>query len=110
MKGLRIDYTIYSPDYSGDPKLRTGECWDFHTIRGARKKAKELGVGSLVVRNFNREHTEGVVDIWWQSPYCWVWNGFAFKKVYPLGEKKWKIDPSAWNRASLERQLHPERR
>jgi len=50
MKGVRIDYTIYSPGYAPG----VGECWDNRTLRGARKKARELGVGSLIVRNFNR--------------------------------------------------------
>ena len=50
MKRVRIDYTIYSPGYIPG----AGECWDNRTLRGARKKAQELGVGSLIVRNFNR--------------------------------------------------------
>ncbi len=52
MKHVRIDYTIYSPDYV--PGI--GECWDYPTLRGARAKAQELGVGSLIVRNFNRSY------------------------------------------------------
>lgn len=106
LKRVRIDYTIYSPDYSGDRKSRIDQCWDFPTIAGARKKAKELGVGSLVIRNFNRSWPSD----WWQTRFCWVWDGFAFKKVYPVDEKKWRVDPSAWNRASLQGRFRRGRR
>ena len=99
MKGLRIDYTIYSPDHTPGGQ---GECWDHPTVRGARKKAKELGIGSLVVRNFNLGNKRGSSD-WWQTPYCWVWDGFAFKKVYPADEQKWKVDRLAWSQAPVLR-------
>ena len=106
MKGLRIDYTIYSPDYAPG----AGECWDYPTFRGARRKAKTLGIGSLLVRNFNREHTEGVVDIWWQSTYCWVWDGLVFRKARSVQENKWIIERSVWSRSALLRRFHARKR
>ncbi len=84
MKRVRIDYTVYSPNYVPG----TGECWDHRTMRGARKKAQGLGVGSLVVRNLNRDHPSD----WWQSTFCWVWDGLAFKKSFSQSKKQWKVD------------------
>ena len=102
MKRVRIDYTIYSPDYA--PGI--GECWDYRTLRGARKKAQELGVGSLIVRNFNRNKP---VD-WWQSTFCWMWDGFAFKKSCSLSEKQWKADSLSLSQASVLRRFHLDNR
>jgi hypothetical protein len=97
MKRVRIDYTIYSPDYA----IGTGECWDYPTLRGARKKAQELGIGSLIVRNFNRSKP---VD-WWQGAFCWMWDGFEFKKSYSLSEKKWIVDSSSLSQTSMLRRF-----
>jgi hypothetical protein len=97
MKRVRIDYTVYSPDYA--PAI--GECWDFRTLHGARKKARELGVGSLIVRNFNRDKPWD----WWQSGFCWLWDGFAFRKSYSLSEKKWKADSSSLSQTSVLRRF-----
>ena len=68
---------------------------------GARKKAQELGVGSLIIRNFNRNKP---VD-WWQSTFCWVWDGFTFRKNYSLSEEKWKVDRLTWSQASVLRRF-----
>jgi hypothetical protein len=97
MKRVRIDYTVYSPDYT--PGI--GECWDHRTLRGAREKARKLGVGSLIVRNFNRSQP---MD-WWQSTFCLVWDGFAFKRRYSQNEKQWKVDGFNLSQASLLRRL-----
>jgi hypothetical protein len=97
MKRVRIDYTIYSPDYA--PGI--GECWDYPTLRGARKKAQELGVGSLIIRNFNRNKPMN----WWQSKFCWVWDGFTFRKSCSLSEEKWKVDRSSLSQTSVLRRF-----
>jgi hypothetical protein len=97
MKRVRIDYTIYSPDYAPGK----GECWDYPTLRGARKKAQELGVGSLIVRNFNRNKP---MD-WWQSTFCWMWNGFVFRKSHSLSEKKWEVDTSSLSQTAVIRRF-----
>ena len=102
MKCVRIDYTIYSPDYVRD----IGECWDCRTLSGARKKAQELGVGSLIVRNFNRNKP---MD-WWQSTFCWVWDGFAFRKSHSLNENKWKVDSVGLSRAPVLRRFRLDNR
>ena len=97
MKRVRIDYTIYSPGYTPG----TGECWDCRTLRGARKKAQELGVGSHIVRNSNRNKP---MD-WWQSTFCWMWDGFAFRKSYSLSEKKWEVDSLSVSQTSVLRRF-----
>jgi hypothetical protein len=102
MKRVRIDYTIYSPDYVPG----TGECWDYPTLRGAKAKAQELGVGSLIVRNFNRSNP---MD-WWQSTFCWIWDGFAFRKSCSLNEKKWTVDSSSLSQASVLRRFRLDSR
>jgi hypothetical protein len=102
MKRVRIDYTIYSPDYA--PGI--GECWDCRTLRRARKKAQELGVASLIVRNFNRNKP---MD-WWQSTFCWMWDGFAFRKSRSLSEKMWKVDNSSLSQTSVLRQFRRDGR
>jgi hypothetical protein len=105
MKGLRIDYTIYSPDYAPG----AGECLDYPTFRGAKRKAKALGAGSLVIRNFNREKVNGVVNIWWQSPYCWVWNGLVFQKTRSAQEGEWTVERSVWSRGALFQRFRSSR-
>lgn len=97
MKRLRIDYAIYSPDYSSG----AGECWDYPTFRGAKRKAKALGVGSLVVRNFNREWIDGTFDDCWQSSFCWVWNGFVFQRTRSSQDEKWIVEADVWSRFTL---------
>jgi hypothetical protein len=102
MKRTRIDYTIYSPNYVPG----TGECWDYPTLRGAKKKAKELGVGSLIIRNFNLNRNVPVN--WWQSRLCLVWDGFIFKKSYSLSEEKWSVDISSLSQSSVLRRFRFE--
>jgi len=97
MKRVRIDYTIYSPGYTRD----IGECWDYPSLRRAKNKAQKLGVGSLIVRNFNRDKP---LD-WWQSTYCWLWDGFTFSKRYSLSEKKWEVDLSCLSQVPVLRRF-----
>ena len=97
MRRVRIDYTVYSPDYVP----ARGECWDHRTLRGARKKARELGVGSLIVRNFNKDHLTN----WWQSTFCWVWDGFAFRKSYSQSDQEWKVGSFRLSQALLLRRF-----
>ena len=97
MKRVRIDYTIYSPEYDRS----TGECWENGTMRGARKKAQELGVGSLIVRNFNRMKPMH----WWQSTFCWMWDGSAFRKCCSLSTEKWKVDSTNLSQTAVQRRF-----
>jgi hypothetical protein len=41
------------------PSDGQGECWDYPDIRSAKRKAKELRMGSLIVRNFNQADRHG---------------------------------------------------
>ncbi len=104
MKRTRIGYTIYSPDYSHS--LRVGECWDYGTIRGAKRKARELGIGAIVIRDFTHANRAGLpVGDWWQTQFCWVWNGFEFQKAYSLEEKKWLLPDHHWFEDAALRRL-----
>jgi hypothetical protein len=99
MKGMRINYTVYSPDHASyqaeGKRVTEGECWICPTVRCARKKARYLGIGSLVVRSFNQENWNiGWIGDWWSPDFCWIWNGIVFKKVLSSSEKKWVIDRS----------------
>ena len=93
MKGLRINYTVYSSRYEPGG----GECWDFRAIRGAKKKAKFFGPGSKIIRNFNAGNpATGFIGDWWQPGPFLVWNGVAFEKAHSLEEKKWRVAEECW--------------
>jgi len=107
MKLVRISYTIYSPNYVRGQ----GECWDFPTFRGAKAKARALGVGSLIVRNFNKAAKAGDSEDWWQSALSWVWNGVSFSKAHSLDEKKWVVvTDNCWHRSPLQTRNRFKRR
>ncbi len=97
MKRRTINYTIYSPNYLPGE----GECWDHRTADGAKLHAKRLGVGSLVIRNFNTSDRPGDPGDWWQPEPCLVWDGFIFKKAEPLFDGKWIIDEKRWINAPV---------
>jgi hypothetical protein len=97
MKRVRIDYPVYSANYQPGE----GECWDFTTVRGARAKARKFGVGAVVVRNFNQADRPGKSGDWWQTSFCWLWNGVSFRKAYPVLEEKWVVAENAWFRPPL---------
>ena len=80
-KTIRIDYTVYSPNYQpGDG------CWDFRTLKKAQSAARGLGLVSRIYRNFNQESKRGKIPHdWWSSGFYWSWNGNEFVR---------KIDPS----------------
>jgi hypothetical protein len=109
MKRVRIDYTIYSPKYvpvrdsQGAPQDGHGECWDFSTLRGAKQKARAFGIGSLIVRNFNQRDRADILGDWWQSSFCWVWDGSRFKKLRSISERKWLVEAEAsnWSRVGI---------
>jgi len=110
MRLVHVDYTIYSPSYratrdsEGNPQDGHGECWDCPTIRSAKRKAKDLGIGSTIVRNFNQAYRPDGGGEWWQADFCWVWNGLSFVKVHSVSETKWVIPDHPWfEHASLRR-------
>jgi hypothetical protein len=89
MRHVRVDYTIYSPNYEPGK----GECWDADTLRSAKRLAKRFGAGSLIVRNFNEMNRTNVLGDWWQASFCWVWNGRSFPKARSIEQKRWKATP-----------------
>jgi hypothetical protein len=59
---IRIDYTVYPPDF----KPGKSPCWDFRTFTKAKRKAKGLGNGARVYRNFNQTNKRGQpLGNWW---------------------------------------------
>jgi hypothetical protein len=75
---IRIDYTVYSPNY------RTGEglCLGFDTFRRAKASARSLGTGSRIYRNFNQKNKKGhVLGDWWTADRYWLWDDETFRKL-----------------------------
>jgi len=75
---VRIDYTVYPPAF----KPGEDPYWDLQTFTKAKRKARQLGVGSSVHRNFNQTNKRDPPGIdWWSGKYCWRWTGSQFKKL-----------------------------
>ncbi len=74
IKRVRIDYTVYSPNYHpGDG------CWDLRTLESAKRKARGLGAGSRIYRNFNQTNKLGMIlGDWWTGTHYWTWTGGLF--------------------------------
>jgi len=88
IRRIRIGYTLYSPDY----KRESGLCLDFATFGSAKRRARGLGRGSNIVRNFNQRSKDGSTD-WWQDERCWYFDGAGFQRVLPdPSAKKWHMD------------------
>jgi len=83
---IRINYTLYSPNY----ERATGLCLDFDTLERAKRRARDLGSGTIFVRNFDRTNKYGTID-WWQAERFWLFDGAEFKKVLPDPDStKWQ--------------------
>jgi hypothetical protein len=80
----RIDYTVYPPNFVPGK----GPCWDFQTFTKAKRRARGLGIGARVYRNFNQinKRDEPIGD-WWGGKYFWVWSGSSFEKRRETGEQ-----------------------
>jgi hypothetical protein len=73
-KTLRINYTVYVPNYQPG-----AGCWDFRTLTKAKSAARGLGLGSRIYRNFNQESKRAKIPHdWWSSKFFWTWNGHSF--------------------------------
>ena len=74
LRRVRIDYTVYAPDYE------PGEgCWDFRTCTKAKRKAQALGVGARVYRNLNEENKSmSFIGDWWTYKDYWAWGVSGF--------------------------------
>jgi len=69
IKRIKIDYTVYSPNYHpGDG------CRDLRTMERAKRKAHCLGPESHIYRNFNQTNKGGMID-WWTGAHYWTWTG-----------------------------------
>jgi hypothetical protein len=72
IKGAKIDYTVYPANYHpGDG------CWDLRTLESAKRKARGLGTGSRIYRNFNQDNKRRNID-WQTGKHYWVWTGALF--------------------------------
>ena len=91
---VRINYTLYSPGYTRDSSL----CQDFETLSAAMRRARGLGAGTQIVRNYNLE-AEGRFD-WWQEGRCWYFDGFSFDRIDLGDSKKWDLDPAPQDRSA----------
>jgi hypothetical protein len=79
---IRIDYTVYTPDY----KTGEGGCWDFRTFAKAKRKAQGLGVGARVYRNFYQIAKRGrLLGDWWGDKHFWSWSGSRFDRRRETG-------------------------
>lgn len=79
IRRIRIDYTVYPPDF----KAGESPCWDFRTFTKAKRKARGLGVGARVYRNFNKG---GEFGDWWGNKYFWRWAGTRFERLRETGQ------------------------
>lgn len=79
---IRIDYTVYGPNF----KPGEGPCWDFRTFSNARRKARVLGAGTRIYRNFNQTNKGSVVGDWWSGKYYWRWTGSRFQRFIETGK------------------------
>jgi hypothetical protein len=73
IRRIRINYTLYSPEYLPG----TGLCLDFDTFAAAKSRARGLGCGTVLVRNFDQLDKDGGMD-WWQDGRCWLFDGRQF--------------------------------
>jgi hypothetical protein len=74
IKRIKIDYTVYMPNYH----LGDG-CWDLRNFERAKQRARGLGAGSRIYRNFNQTNKRGkILGDWWTGTHYWMWNGTLF--------------------------------
>jgi hypothetical protein len=74
MKTVRIDYTVYSPGFEGS-------CWDLRTPKRVKSRARSLGRGARIYKNYNKDKE---LD-WWTDKRLWVCDGALFVSR-PRGE------------------------
>jgi hypothetical protein len=74
IKRIKIDYTVYSPNYHpGDG------CWDLRNFERAKQRARGLGAGSRIYRNFNQTNKRGkILGDWWTGTHYWTCTGVLF--------------------------------
>ena len=94
IRRVRIDYTLYPPNYTPGE----GICCDFLTLERAKRCARGLGRGTIIVRNFNQTDKDSRPD-WWQDRRYWFFSGVSFRRVLPdPSTDKWHMDDLRWFR------------
>jgi len=79
---IRIDDTVYPPGFV--PGESTS--WNFRTFAKAKQKARGLGTGARVYRNFNQTKRAGPGwDDWWGDKKFWTWTGVKFDRAKETG-------------------------
>jgi hypothetical protein len=80
----RIDYTVYPPNF----KPGESPCWDLRTFSRAKRRARGLGIGARVYRNFNQSNKRGrALGGWWGGNHFWRWNGYTFERFVETGQQ-----------------------
>jgi hypothetical protein len=76
IKRIKIDYTVYPPNYHhGDG------CWDLRNFERAKQRARGLGAGSRIYRNFNQTNKrDQILGDWWTGKHFWTWNGVSLHR------------------------------
>jgi hypothetical protein len=78
IRRIQIDYTVYSPNY----RPGVGVCLDFRNLQRAKSRARGLGAGARVYRNFNQKNKKGqILGDWWSCDRYWLWDGATFKRL-----------------------------
>jgi hypothetical protein len=66
-------------------------CLDFDTFESAKKRARGLGAGCVLVRNFDQQNKGGGIE-WWQEEFCWYFDGARFRKIFLDAEsRRWHL-------------------
>jgi hypothetical protein len=75
---IKIGYTVYAPNYH--PGVG---CWDLRTLERAKQRARGLGEGSRIYRNFNQTNKCGqILGDWWTGKHYWIWTGVIFLRRF----------------------------
>jgi hypothetical protein len=84
IRRIKIDYTVYPPNF----KPGESPCWDLRTFERAKRRARDLGVGSRVYRNFNQTNKRGrILGDWWGGKFYWRWDGSVFERFVETGQQ-----------------------
>jgi hypothetical protein len=75
IKRIKIDYTVYMPNHHpGDV------CSDMRNLERAKQRARGLGAGSRIYRNFNQTNKrDQALGDWWTGRHYWTWTGEQFQ-------------------------------
>ena len=84
IRRIRIDYVVYAPGF----KPGESPCWEFQTFAQAKRKARVLGTGALVYRNFSQTNKrDEPLGGWWGDKVYWRWDGTKFDRLKEIGKQ-----------------------